>query len=898
MRRYQAWLRSVSWLLLLVGGILGPVPAGVGQQPPLPPQEVAPAAGDLRLVATITGPGNRLRFSPDGQLFAIYQQTSGGGFFSMPGPVKGLKIYRTADAAEVLDLAEVLDESSEFHFLREGDYLLVYEVSGGRLFDLKTGKEIPLGAKHTLLSVRLLPDRKSLAVVEFVEDLPNRILLGAPGENAVPPATMRMLDLATGEPIKGPVDTAKPLYQPQVLPNGKYLMGRSVQELPTGEKPPGEFQLWDLATGQTLELPAELREGKAKVIGFWNDGNALLIEPAIKSDGLQQWDVATRKITKAPAWMNMVNSSWYIQLLNGSLDMPFLPPKEVAAKVDGEFLVWDVSTGEVVSQFTYDKPVGIPFDRPDYAANFSSFPSLPLQAHPNGTLTLNGMMLGEHFLTVLEADTLQVKHRIRVDGKPVSIKTSPQAGIAAAILTTHSPIIRRYRGHVIVVDLQSGITLGKFDPNPEHNTTHVAISPDGQRLATATQYPRPRRKELENDKSPLSGHLIDQDDNTRVHNTPWLGDITLWDLKEGKPLRTLATGRVETASLIFSRDGKIVAANIREVRPGRPRSEAWKEGLRGMELAKATEIVVEQSTRVWDVETGKEQYKFLTPKLENTEREVDRFTVLEFTPDGKHLIAAARNGFVVVFDLSTGKHEGFFRLGANAPSLVQCDPTGETVYLFSGGTLLSIALADLRESKSGEKQPKPLARFLTNAGYRGELSYPAAMNPAGTAVVSSGNLHEVHVRDLKPPHYLKQWISPDPIGSVAISADGSLVAVGTESPNTYQLTVLQLSTGKHLATIPDSGSMRVSADGNVVVTRHWRPPYLEQITPFTLNTDDLPVADADHVTFWNTKTGERLHEMPSADWSQMQFAPVGPWLGVSTKTGHEIWDISKLIDRD
>jgi WD40 repeat protein len=113
-------------------------------------------------------------------------------------------------------------------------------------------------------------------------------------------------------------------------------------------------------------------------------------------------------------------------------------------------------------------------------------------------------------------------------------------------------------------------------------------------------------------------------DASRAASSDGLGQILLWDARNGKESRRIVSSGEPAFSLAFSTDGKRLLSGHQ------PRGTA-------------------PPLHLWDVDTGKEIRNFLVPEKPAVVMGV------RFLPDGKRGISAAMDGSVRVWDLETGK---------------------------------------------------------------------------------------------------------------------------------------------------------------------------------------------------------------------------------------------------
>ncbi len=140
------------------------------------------------------------------------------------------------------------------------------------------------------------------------------------------------------------------------------------------------------------------------------------------------------------------------------------------------------------------------------------------------------------------------------------------------------------------------------------------------------------------------------------------GDKTLrlWDVRSGKQVRLLMTGKAQLKSAAFSHDGKQAAAgddlgviHVFEVPGGKPVRELRGHKDTVTDLAFSADgkwllsTGLDRTVRLWDAATG-EQVRLFTGHG-------DWALCGVFHPDGKRIVTGGRGGFVRVWDRESGK---------------------------------------------------------------------------------------------------------------------------------------------------------------------------------------------------------------------------------------------------
>jgi RNA polymerase sigma factor (sigma-70 family) len=162
------------------------------------------------------------------------------------------------------------------------------------------------------------------------------------------------------------------------------------------------------------------------------------------------------------------------------------------------------------------------------------------------------------------------------------------------------------------------LTTGRALPAlrlPDYYMRGVAISPDGQTIATASEN--------------------------------W--NVKLWDATTGQVRTTLEPHRGRVGSVAYSRDGRYLASSV-VIWVEKPRSRTGE-------------------VKVWDVNTGKPVCAITAP---------EGIGETAFSPDGKHIYAACWDGTARAWEVSTGKEAATWR-GRASTRTVAVSPDGKLI---------------------------------------------------------------------------------------------------------------------------------------------------------------------------------------------------------------------------
>jgi WD40 repeat protein len=266
----------------------------------------------------------------------------------------------------------------------------------------------------------------------------------------------------------------------------------------------------------------------------------------------------------------------------------------------------------------------------------------------------------------------------------------------------------------------------------------IALSPDGKTLATAGRDRLVRLWDVSTGKETgqLTGHrhqvkgLAFSPDGKLLASGDAQATVRIWDVTAGKELQVMdMKSLAETLSFAFSPDGKALAC-----------AGAWDDSsfLPGNFNIQGVEVTPKKGYLVllWDPATGKE--------IRRCEGLRDKVRSVAFSPDGKKLAAAARDGQVCLWDAATGKELLFI---VAHPDTTNADFAGSLCVAFSpDGKQLATAGADRTVRVWDATTAKELMRFTAD----GEI-HALAFGADGKTLVSGDADTAVLVWDLTHP---------------------------------------------------------------------------------------------------------------------------------------------------
>jgi WD40 repeat protein len=269
-------------------------------------------------------------------------------------------------------------------------------------------------------------------------------------------------------------------------------------------------------------------------------------------------------------------------------------------------------------------------------------------------------------------------------------------------------------------------------PGPVHR---VAYSPDGKRLAGATQSQTVMVWDAQTGKELLSiagggGHVVFSPDGKRLAGASRDQTVKVWDAQTSKELLSIAGGG---GLVIFSPDGKRLATA----------SGTWDD---------TKEAYVGGEVKVWDAQTGQ---KLLTI------RHTGMASSVAFSPDGKRL-ASIDGQAAKVWDMQTGQE-----------LLTIKSAVRSVAYSPDGKRLAGVANYDtvkVWEAQTGQE-------LITLNGHTGQQVNSVAYSPDGKRLASAGGDRTVKVWEAQTGQELITFKGhTNMVMSVVFSPDGTRLA--------------------------------------------------------------------------------------------------------------------------
>ena len=428
----------------------------------------------------------------------------------------------------------------------------------------------------------------------------------------------------------------------------------------------------------------------------------------------------------------------------------------------------------------------------------------------------------------------------------------------------------------------------------------IAFSPDGKRLASCA------------------------DDGT----------VKIWDLGNGRELRTYREQKGKVKSIAWSDDGKLIASAAgNEIHLWNPDTGERKSILKGhtgqingvsfrndnKALASGSD---DRSIRIWDVEKGNEIKVVNAPQLVNKAQLPQVIYQVTYSPNGKLVASVSGDGLLQVWKPDAPEPQQKLVLGSSAHQLgayqVVFSPDMRSIYTCGadksarqhGGT----DVEGQSVSGTGVRQKN----FDISVGGHNEPVTALALSPDGKTLVTGSRDRTIRVWDLNTAKVVRTLQGhTDEVTSLAFSKDGNQLASSSKDQG---IRIWNLSsTDEHRnfaghdgyvwsAVFSTDGKLFASAgaDKSIVIRNSLTgeivrkiPAHTLAVTAVAFNQDGSQLASSGGdqlVKLWDVKTGTLVKEFKGHTSAVMAlaFGSDGKQLisGGADKIGR-IWDIAK-----
>jgi WD40 repeat protein len=569
-----------------------------------------------------------------------------------------------------------------------------------RLLEAGTGKELRRLAGHQARTFSPARDNKSAfdALVGSVNQGNVTTVAFAPDGKTLATGgwdeAVRLWDLQTGKELRRlEGHTGGMVAAVRFSPDGKYLASRGGND--------GLVLLWDVQSGQVL-----FKRDKVQRVNPWRFNREAALAFAPDGKTLFVGDAKVVRLVEVPTGKETATLEAHLvcTALAVSADGKTLASGGVDGKDKHSLRLWDLGTSRELRR------CALPKDEPPISLAFS----------PDG----------ESLAAVVEEDDLRVfdvatgKARLRLPQYWASrVAFAPDGKTLASVRGATVRLWDPATGKEKALELeghQAGITAlavtpdGKLAVSGGENIrlwepatgkqvrtiasagSCLALSPDGKTLASAGRdrlihlwdvAGGEEKGQLKGHKHPVKG-LAFSPDGKRLASGDAQATIRIWDVANAKELHVIdLKSGAETLSFAFSPDGKMLACagawNDSSFLPkkGQTLTVNGKEikfdgviNIQGVEMTRKEGYFV----LLWDTVTGKEVRR--CGGLE------DKIRSVAFSPDGKKLAAASRDGRVCLWDAATGKellfipaHPGHTDAGSGPSPGVAFSPDGKTL---------------------------------------------------------------------------------------------------------------------------------------------------------------------------------------------------------------------------
>jgi WD40 repeat protein/uncharacterized caspase-like protein len=529
-----------------------------------------------------------LSFTPDGRLLA-------GGIVE-----KRLRIWDLSGKVTERDLGPTTTEFGGIRFTRDGTKAAFAEGYTVKLWEVATGRELTaLKAPNSGLF-----NTQGQTFVSFSDDGKKIATAG--------------FDTPT---LLWETETAKQLVKMSGRTNMAYKVAFSADGTRLWS---GGRTRWDLREGRGARLstsPSEnlfgLPSEDGKYIAYFTPNNDVLTILELPG-GKQIQRLAPASSGKVIQRASFSPDSAMIMISYGPGANQQQNP--TLADLQTQLKIWDVKSGRELRSLTLDSSsfeAGFSSDG-RMLATLGSMGQVSLWDTASGTRlrelkssplgNLGSMMGGAGNPGAVNSGMIDPRAIMKSGGKPGSMPAVPNLADMSAMMTN-------------MMGAMSAGTMGR-------SVTSMAFSPDGRTLATGGV----ESKSNIDFAAMMAGNMPGQKGQKKSSKNPpdpqdfmksmkveAIGQVELWDVASGQPLGALKGHGKGVTSVVFSRDGRLLASGSSD-----------------------------NTIRIWDLAT-KRELRTLTGHTSNIES-------IDFSPDGRLLASAGDDGGTFLWDTTTGEH--------------------------------------------------------------------------------------------------------------------------------------------------------------------------------------------------------------------------------------------------